>query len=89
MKAVLNRVRRLETHFAPRIERDFVRNPRRRLRIVVSRMDRALSLETSRCRRMLNADGSLTEVVRLDGIRGALSDADLEKFVQSFPVERD
>jgi len=35
-----------------------------------------------------NADGSLTEVVRLDGIRDALSDEDLEKFVQRFPVER-
>jgi hypothetical protein len=37
---------------------------------------------------MLNTDGSLTEVVRLDGIRGALSDEDLEKFVQRFSVER-
>ena len=47
----------------------------------------ALNLETSRCRRMLNADGSLTEVVRLDGLRGSLTDAELEKFVQSFPVQ--
>jgi len=51
-------------------------------------MDRALRLETSRCRRTLTASGSLTEVVRLDGMRDALSDADLEKFVQSFPVEK-
>jgi len=51
-------------------------------------MDRALSLETSRCRRMLNADGSLTEVVRLDGIRSGLTNAELDKFIQSFPVER-
>ena len=86
MKPVVRRIARLEHRFAP--QPDFARNPRARLRIVVSRMDRALSLETSRCRRMLNADGSLSEVVRLDGIRGALSDADLEKFVQSFPVER-
>ena len=86
MKTVIRRITRLEDRFAP--QRDFVANPRGRLPIVVCRMDRPLSLETSRCRRMLNADGSLTEVVRLDGIRGALSDEDLEKFVQRFPVER-
>jgi hypothetical protein len=86
MKPVIRRIARLEDRFgAPP---DFARNPRARLRLVVSRMDRALSLETCNCRRMLNADGSLSEVVRLDGIRGSLSDADLEKFVQSFPVER-
>jgi hypothetical protein len=45
-------------------------------------------LETSTCRRTLTASGSVTEVVRLDGIRGGLTDAELEKFVQSFPVER-
>ena len=86
MKTVIRRITRLEDRFAP--QRDFVANPRGRLRIVVCRMDRSLSLETSRCQRMLNADGSLTEVLRLDGIRGALSDEDLEKFVQRFPVER-
>jgi hypothetical protein len=37
---------------------------------------------------MLNADGSLTEVVRLDGIRGGLTQAELEEFVQRFPVEK-
>jgi len=86
MKTVIRRITRLEDRFAP--QRDFLVNPRGRLRIVVCRMDRALSLETSKCRRTLTVDGSLMEVVRLDGIRGALSDEDLEKFVQSFPVER-
>ena len=75
-----------EDRFAP--QPDFARNPRGRLRIVVCRMDRALSLETSRCRRTLTASGSLTEVVRLDGIRGGLTHAELEEFVQSFPVQR-
>jgi hypothetical protein len=51
-------------------------------------MDHKLSLETSKCRRTLTASGSLTEVVRLDGIRGGLSDEELEKFVQSFPIKR-
>jgi hypothetical protein len=36
----------------------------------------------------LFASGSLTEVVRLDGIRGGLTDEELEKFVESFPIER-
>jgi len=36
---------------------------------------------------MLTADGSLTEVVRLDGTRGGLTDEELEEFVESFPVE--
>jgi hypothetical protein len=45
------------------------------------------TLETSTCRRMLNADGFLTEVVRLDGARGGMTDEEMEKFVKSFPVE--
>ena len=44
-------------------------------------------METSTCRRMLNADGFLTEVVRLDGTRGCMTDEEMEKFVESFPVE--
>ena len=88
MKTVVRRITRLEEQFAPVRQRDYARNPRGRLRIVVCRMDRALRLETSRCRRMLNANGSLTEVVRLDGVRRGLTDEDLEKFVQSFLVER-
>jgi hypothetical protein len=36
---------------------------------------------------MLNADGFLTEVVRLDGARGGMKDEEMEKFVKSFPVE--
>ena len=86
MRTVVRRIARLEHRFAP--QPDFACNPRGRLRIVVCRMDRALSLETSRCRRTLTADGSLTEVVRLDGIRGGLTDDDLEKFILSFPIER-
>jgi hypothetical protein len=88
MNAVTRRIRRLEDRFKPAIQPDFLLNPRRRLRIVVSGMDRALRLETSKCRRTLTTNGSLTEVVRLDGIRGGLTDEELEQFVQSFPIER-
>jgi hypothetical protein len=58
MKMVSNRVRRLEMQLGPRIDRDFVRNPRGRLRIMVARMGRPLSLVTSRCTRTLSPDGS-------------------------------
>jgi hypothetical protein len=34
---------------------------------------RPLRLETSKCRRTLTASGSLTEVVRLDGVRAAIT----------------
>jgi hypothetical protein len=50
-------------------------------------MGRTLSLETSTCRRTLSADGFLTEMVRLDGARGGLTDEEVEKFVEGFPVE--
>jgi hypothetical protein len=50
-------------------------------------MDRKLRLETSTCRRTLSANGVLTEIVRLDGTRGGMTDEEMEKFVESFPVE--
>jgi len=44
-------------------------------------------LETSICRRTLSAHEVLTEIVRLDGTRGGMTDEEMEKFVESFPVE--
>ena len=82
MKAVVSRIRRLENQFRAASEPDFVRNARERLRIVVT------GLDTSTCRRTLTASGSLTEVVELDGTREGLTDEQLEKFINSFPVER-
>lgn len=35
----------------------------------------------------LIAGGALCEMARLDGARNGLSDADFEKFVESFPIE--
>ena len=55
---------------------------------MVSAMDHALNLETSTCRRTLTANGALTEVVRLDGMHGDLTDEELDNFVEGFPVER-
>ena len=45
-------------------------------------------LETSTCQRTLSADGALFEMVRLDGSRSGLTNEEMEKFVESFPVER-
>jgi hypothetical protein len=88
MKALAKRVERLQRRRAAAVERDYVQNPRDHFRMVVSRMDRPLNLETSRCARTLSADGTLTELVRLDGIRGDLSNEELERFVARFPVQK-
>ena len=89
MKPFNRRIARLECRFAPVPQPDFVSNPRDRLRLVVSSpASHALNLEASTCRRTLTGSGFLTEVVRLDGIRGDLTDEEIEKFVQCFPVER-
>ena len=85
MKTVIRRLARLEDRFAPAARR----NPKHSVRLVVSLMDHPLSLETSTCTRTLNtANGYLTEVVRLDGIRGGITDDELDRFVEKFPVER-
>lgn len=86
MKPCVRRVVRLENRVSPPT-RDFARNPRDRLRLVVSNVG-VLNLERSTCVRSLTADGFLTEVVRLDGIRGNLTDEELDRFVESFPIER-
>jgi hypothetical protein len=81
MKNLDRRLARLEDRLAP----DFARDPRQRLRAVVCNL--ALSLETSTCRRTRSANGVLTEIVRLDGARDGMTDEEMEKFVESFPVE--
>jgi hypothetical protein len=87
MTNVVKRICRLEDHLSPPPEPDFLRNPEKRNRIVVSRMDRKLNLETSSCTRMLSEDGVLTEVVRLDGISASFSEDELERFLARFPVQ--
>jgi hypothetical protein len=86
VKAVIRRIARLEDQFAPKVQPDFLRRPRQRLRLVVSGMDRDLALETSTCQRTLTATGCLIEVVRLDGRHNGLTHEELEKFVKNFPV---
>ena len=87
MKAVIRRIARLEEQLAPKVQPGFLRHPRHHMRLVVSALDRDLTLETSTCHRTLTASGCLIEVVRLDGRRDGLTDEELEKFVESFPVQ--
>jgi hypothetical protein len=87
MKALAKRLVRLEERFTP-VEHDYLRDPRARHRLTITNIGKQLSLETSTCRRTLSADGSLSEIVMLDGTREGLSDADFERFIESFPVER-
>jgi hypothetical protein len=43
------------------------------------------NLANSTCTRRLGANGLLMEMVKIDG---TMNDEDLEKYIQSFPVER-
>jgi hypothetical protein len=88
VKPFNRRITQLEGRFASQIQPDFAVNPTDRLRLVVSSMDHILNLGASTCRRILTVSGCLTEVVRLDGIRGSLTDEELDRFVEGFPVER-
>jgi hypothetical protein len=75
------------SRFAP-VQQDYLSDPRKRHRLTITNMGKQLNLATSTCRRTLSVDGSLFEIVRLDGTRAGWSDADLERFIESFPVER-
>jgi len=88
MRTVIRRLRRLEQQLIPPPQRDYLSCPRDRFRIVVSRMDRTLNLESSSCTRMLTSDGYLMETIRLDGIRGGLTDEELDRFVERFPIQQ-
>jgi hypothetical protein len=87
MKTLAKRLVRLEEQLAP-VQPDYARNPRSRHRVLVSNMGKQLNLETSTCRRTLSADGALFEMVTLDGSRSGLTDAQLETFIESFPINR-
>jgi hypothetical protein len=64
------------------------KGPRQRLRVVVSAVYAEPDLANSTCTRTL-AKGVLTEVVNLDGDRRELSDEQLERFVESFPIQEE
>jgi len=66
------------------------REPRKIVRVVVSRVDRKPSLENAECRRTFCRDGTLIEMVRLENSREGheeLSEEALDRFVESFPIQ--
>ena len=82
MRLIDGRLHRLEDRLAPP---DLPRRPRERLRVVVCELWLA-NLATSTCTRTRSAGGMLVEVVHLNGSREGLSDEDLDRFVERFPV---
>jgi hypothetical protein len=87
MKAVINRVHRLEVK--ANAYRDLELNPRKRLCIIVWRVGRDLDWATATCDRTLTADGYLSELVQVDGSPEQMTDRDyLEQFIASFAVRR-
>jgi hypothetical protein len=47
-----------------------------------------LNLEASTCTRTLAANGLLTEIMMLIGMREDLTDEQLEAFIAQFPIQR-
>ena len=85
MKTVLKRITRLEGEFQVTL------TPRKRLSIVVTRVDRKPSLEGATCTRTLCPDGTLMQVVHLDQSRPGreeLTDEELERWIETFPIVR-
>ena len=77
MQRLKGRLGRLESALAPR--------QTERFRVVCENVGRQLDLAKSSCTRYI-AGGQLFEFVELDGSREHMPDADLEKFIQSFPI---
>ena len=59
-----------------------------RVRVVVRGVCGPPNLAASTCTRTLGSDGAITEVVELKGGRDGLNDADLETFIERFPIQR-
>ena len=85
MKPVTKRIARLEEHL------QITLTPRKRLSIVVTRVDRKPSLEGAPCTRTLCPDGTLMQVVHLYQSRPGreeLTDEELERWIDTFPIVR-
>ena len=55
-------------------------------RLIIRPVFGPTNLENSTCKRTLAPDGSLMEIVRLDGDGADLSDDELERFIASAPI---
>ena len=70
-----------------KLERQHSQVERGRLRVIVSRVGKRFDLATATCTRTLMPDGGLMEIVNVNGSGHELSDEELERFIQSFPIE--
>jgi len=70
-----------------KLERHHTEIQRGRLRVIVSRVGKRFDLATATCTRTLMPDGGLMEIVNLNGSGQDLSDEELERFIQSHPIE--
>jgi len=70
-----------------KLERHHSQIERGRFRIVVSHAGKPFNLATATCTRTLMPDGGLMEIVNVNGSGHELSDEELERFIQSFPIE--
>lgn len=71
-----------------RLERQQNQVAHERFRVVVSHTGEPLDLAKATCTRTIMPNGQLMEIVNLNGTDYGLSKEDLEKFIQSFPIER-
>jgi hypothetical protein len=62
------------------------KGPRRHMRVVMGAVYGTPNLATSTCIRRLS-QGALTELVNLDGSRDEWSAEQLERFIESFPIQ--
>ena len=84
MRAVVRRVQRLENHYKPS------RQPLRRFRVVVHRMDRKEGIHGATCRRSLGPDGTVMEIIRMDRSWSGsdFTEEEFEAWIESCPIER-
>jgi hypothetical protein len=81
MRSIDRRIGKLESRYEVNS-----RPPKLGLRLIVTRIWDQGAEPTSTCQRYVR-DGSLTEIVRLNGEDSGLSGDELERFIASFPVE--
>jgi hypothetical protein len=82
MRRLMGRLNKLESVLMP------AKGPRRHVRLVFGAVGGTLNLATSTCTRTLT-NGALTELVNLDGDRSELSNEQLERFIESFPIREE
>jgi hypothetical protein len=84
MKTVTKRIARLEEHL------QITLTPRKRLSIVVMRVDRKPSLEGATCTRTLCPDGTLMQVIHLDQSRPGREGTHRRGIgtIETFPIDR-